>query len=61
MPQQKGSDEELKTPSYWLARADEARSVTARLRDPEAIQTMQVIAQAYGRMARRFTDSNEGP
>jgi hypothetical protein len=42
-----------KTPTEWMARATEARSLAEKMRDADARSTMRAIAVGYEKLARR--------
>jgi hypothetical protein len=44
---------QVKTPSYWRERAEEARVIAARMRDPDAKRSMEQVASGYDALADR--------
>ena len=42
-----------KTPTEWMARASEARSLAEKMHDADARSTMLAIAAGYQKLARR--------
>lgn len=48
------------TPEYWEARAEEARTRSDDLKDPDAKRSLLAIAAIYEHMARRAARKEEG-